>query len=352
MSTDATRAAVLAAFRQQVDWCERLGSPFTARVLTLLGEDIAAGGIAAELVGEWPGEPVSDALALRLAGALHALVLRKAAPRLARLYPPDGAAPDDLGPVLLEALGEHRGFVETFLTSPPQTNEVGRSAVLLGGFLTIARETGLPLRTLEIGASAGLNSHWDRFRYRLGGREWGDPASSVTLAPEWDGPPPPLDTVVRVVSRRACDMAPVDLADEAARLRLAAYVWPDQAERRARLDGAIAIARRDGWQVEPADAAIWARARLEEPAADAATVLFHSIMWHYMPGATCAEIRASLDRIGRTATAQAPLAWLRFEPSEPTSRPELHLTLWPGGDERILATAQAHGNAVRWRQTG
>ena len=32
-----------------------------------------------------------------------------------------------------------------WLDSPPQTNEVARSAVLMCGFLTIAAETGLPL---------------------------------------------------------------------------------------------------------------------------------------------------------------------------------------------------------------
>ena len=67
------RAAVLEAFGKQIAWCERLGSPFTARLLGLLAEDIAAGGPAAELAGHWPGDPVADALALRLAGALHAL---------------------------------------------------------------------------------------------------------------------------------------------------------------------------------------------------------------------------------------------------------------------------------------
>ena len=176
---------VVRAFHQQIAWCERLGSPFTAKVLTLLAEDIAAGGIAADLVGDWPGDPIADALALRIAGALHALARQETAPALARLYPPNAGSQEDLGPALREALLEHRAFVASFLASPPQTNEVGRSAVLLGGFLTLAHETGLPLRTLEIGASAGLNSLWDRFGYRLGTEGWGDGTSLVRLAPDW-----------------------------------------------------------------------------------------------------------------------------------------------------------------------
>ena len=348
MSAPDTRDGVLAAFRQQVAWCEQLGSSFTARVLALLAEDIAAGGIAAELVGIWPGDPVADAVALRLAGAVHALTLQGTAPALARFYPPDGVPSDGLGPVLRDALARHRAFVARFLESPPQTNEVGRSAVLLGGFLMVAGETSLPLRTLEIGASAGLNSLWDRYRYRLGERAWGDPASPVVLAPAWEGPTPRLDARVRVLDRRACDLSPVDLEEPAARLRLAAYVWPDQGERSARLAGAIAIARSAGLRVERADAAGWVRDRLGEPAEGAATVLFHSIMWQYMPEATRAAIRAALAHAAERATPGSPLAWLRFEPAGPASRPELRLTLWPGGQERILAIAQPHGQAIQW----
>ena len=346
MSQGASRGAVLDAFRRQVDWCVRLGSPFTARVLTLLADDIASGGIAADLVGDWAGDPIADALALRLAGALHALVLQKAAPALASLYPPAVCA-RELGPALGDALSGHRSFVESFLRSPPQTNEVGRSGVLLGGFLLIARETGLRLRTLEIGASAGLNSLWDRYRYRLGGFAWGDPASAVELAPDWDGPPPP-DASLEIARRRACDLRPVDVADPAQTLRLSAFIWPDQPERLARLAGAIEIARRDAFEVERADAADWARARLSEPAGGTATVLFHSIMWHYMPDKTRADLVAILEQAGARATAEAPLAWLRFEPPAPTSKPELRLTLWPGGRDRMLATAQAHGGGIRW----
>jgi hypothetical protein len=348
MDDERKSQAVLAAFAQQVEWCGQLGSPFTARVLTILAEDIATGGVVAELVGAWPGEPVADALALRLAGALHALVLTDAAPALAAVYPPYTAVATELASVLLAAVAEHGAYIQEFLTSPPQTNEVGRSGVLLGGFLEIAEATGLPLRLLEIGASAGLNTVWDRYHYQLGDAEWGDPRSAVHIAPGWQGPLPPLDTPVRVADRRACDLAPIDLEDAAQRLRLRAYVWPDQRERLSRLDGAIATARAHGKAVERADAADWVRARLLEPATASATVLYHSIMWQYMPAATRADITASLEQAGSEATPAAPLAWLRFEPQPPDFKPELRLTLWPGGQEVRLATAHPHGSTIVW----
>jgi hypothetical protein len=262
--SDCEQQTVLGAFDKQIGWCESLGSPFTARLLAVLRDDIAIGGASAELTHAWPGDPVADALALRLAAALHALALTGSAPALAACYPPSAPTMAQLRAVVLSAVREHQTAVRAFLVSPPQTNEVGRSGVLVGGFLQIAKETGLPLRCLEIGASAGLNAIWDRYCYQLGAVGWGDPQSGVRIAPTWEGPSPPIDAPIRVIERLACDVAPVDLEDPVQRLRLRAYVWADQRERLSRLEGAIELARVHGPRVERADAAKWVRARLND----------------------------------------------------------------------------------------
>lgn len=348
-SVDAKRDAVLSAFDLQVGWCSSLGSPFTAELLSRLRDDLAHGGRTAELLGSWPGDPVADALPLRLAGALHALVLSGAAPDLAACYPPfHSGSRDRLWPALKKVLTHHDEMIRLFLTSPPQTNEVGRSGVLLGGFLTVAALTGLPLRVIEIGASAGLNLIFDKYRYRLGSASWGDPGSPVILAPDWTGGPPPLSTPLRVSERVACDRAPLDLADPAQRLRLRAYVWADQTERLQRLDAAMALARREEVTVVRADAALWVPEQLAVPAEGRATVLYHSIMWTYVPAPDQAGITAAATAAGRRATDEAPLAWLRFEPSGATAGPELSLTTWPGKQHRRLAVATAHGHRVTW----
>jgi hypothetical protein len=326
---DRDRQAVLNAFAKQIGWCESLGSPFTARVLTILRDDIAAGGASAELARAWPGDPVADALALRMAAALHALALAESAPALVPCYPPSAATIEQLRPVVLDAVREHQSAIRAFLSSPPQTNEVGRSGVLVGGFLQIAKETVLPLRLLEIGASAGLNAIWDRYHYHIGTVGWGDPQSPVRISPSWEGPSPPIDAPIRVIERLACDIAPVDLEDPAQRLRLRAYVWADQRERLSRLESAIDLARAHGPRVERADAADWVRTKLREPAAASPTVLYHSIMWQYMRPETQAGIRASLEEAGGRATSAAPLAWLRFEPSDSASSFELRMTFGP-----------------------
>ncbi|MFV4649321.1 DUF2332 family protein, partial [Mycobacterium tuberculosis] len=96
----------------------------------------------------------------------------------------------------------------------------------------MAHETGLPLRCLELGASAGLNMNWDRFGYRFGeGARWGDPAAAVQLSGEWEGCSPPTPAVLTVVERAGCDQNPIDVTDEDRAFRLQSYVWAGQALR-------------------------------------------------------------------------------------------------------------------------
>jgi hypothetical protein len=103
------------------------------------------------------GDPEPSALALRLMGAVHRLVLRGDASDLARHYPSAGGSPHEPWPVFLATLRDHADELRRLLDDPVQTNEPARCGALLGGFLEIARRTHLPLRLLEVGASAGLN---------------------------------------------------------------------------------------------------------------------------------------------------------------------------------------------------
>jgi hypothetical protein len=81
------------AFQLQAEWCRRLGSPMYGELLEHCLDDIRARGPVAGVLSDWSGDPLLDALALRLMGAVHRLVLTGAAPRLARFYPSAGGAP-------------------------------------------------------------------------------------------------------------------------------------------------------------------------------------------------------------------------------------------------------------------
>ena len=152
-----------------------------------------------------------------------------------------------------------------------------------------------------------------------------------------------------IASRRGCDRSPVDLGADSECERLLSYVWPDQAARLARLAAAMAEARKDPPRLDRADAAAWVRSELPESAPTGTTrVLFHSIVWQYLPGPTQQAIAAHMEQLGAAARGDSPLAWLRYELSGVESGCELRLTLWPGGDDRVLAAAHAHGNWIRW----
>src|SRR5262249_34900521 len=209
----------LEAFRLQAEFCGQFGSPLYAELLARASDDIAAGGPVARILDGWSGNPVPDALVLRLMGAVHRLVLDGAAPQLARHYPSAGGTP--VWPAAWEAFRDvvdtQAAVLRPALDRQVQTNEVRRSGALLGGFLTVAAAQGLPLRVLEIGSSAGLNLYWDRYRYEVtsgapGGehapprRVWGDPASPVTIRTAWEGSLDIFAAHATVAARAGCDL--------------------------------------------------------------------------------------------------------------------------------------------------
>ena len=78
-------------------------------------------------------------------------------PELARYYPSVGGTDrGDPWPAFQNTLTAHHQRLLGLLEHPVQTNEISRCSALLSGFLLVARETGLPLRLLEAGSSAGL----------------------------------------------------------------------------------------------------------------------------------------------------------------------------------------------------
>ena len=290
----------------------------------------------------------ASALALRFMGAAHRLVLEGRAPALARHYPSAGgeAGLEGAWTAFRDTLEQYRDTLRALVTSPVQTNEVGRSAALLGGFLLVARETALPLRLLELGASAGLLLRWDHYRYEQGDRGWGDRASPVRLLEVFPDGFPPGGRRCRVIERGGCDPLPLDPSSPDGQLTLLSYLWADQRERIALLRGALEVARRVPAAVDASGAPAWLAARLTTPAPGVASVVFHSIVMQYLSAADRRRVASLLAEAGGRATGRAPLAWLRMEPGG--EQAEVRLTLWPGGSERLIASAGFHGRPVRW----
>ena len=134
-----------------------------------------------------------------------------------------------------------------------------------------------------------------------------------------------------------------------ASVALAGFLWPDQVERRARLDAAIEIARPASRRRSiRADAGDWVAEQLAEPVArrrhrrlplDRAAVP--------APGELRPDARG--HRTGRRAEPPptrrcAGCAW-----SRPARSPTYGCGRWPGGTEDVLATTGYHGPPVTWR---
>jgi hypothetical protein len=348
-ATEATARRV----RRQAVACQELGSPLYAALLDRAADDLMAGGPVAAVFDGHLDAPWRSALALRMLGGVHALVLTGQAPGLAAFYPSAGGTADPgvggarAWSALRQVLAEQRDAVRGWLDRPPQTNEVGRAAALLGGLRHIGTQARLPVRLVEIGASAGLNLRADRFHVAGEAGRYGDPSSPVVLPGAWHGTPPPEGSV-EVAERTGGDRSPIDPTTDSGRLALAAYVWPDQRERMERLRGALAVA-----------AAVPADLR-QELASDTLerigladgcwTVLWHSIVRQYLDDGQRAAVTDGITALSAAATASARFAWLSLEPHRRTSNGEclVTLTTWPGGTQRVLGSAPPHGTPVTW----
>jgi hypothetical protein len=333
----------------QADHAERAGAPITARViraeLAILETDTAL----ARRLANWPGLSLEDALPLRLAGGLHWLQLSGEDRRLEPVYAGEVTEQAEIDRVVVQVAQAHDAVLLPWLDHPPQTNEAGRSSSLIAGLLWLAQRLGPRFELNEIGASAGINTMMERYRYDLAGVPVGPADSPMRLAPEWRGGPPPVGPI-EIVSIRGCDVAPVDLSNPAEALRLKAYVWADAHERIARLDAAASLAAQRPPLLERKDAGDFVNERLAAPQAEGVTrVLCHSVMWQYLPAETRSAITAAMEAAGARATPERPLAWVALETNRATFRHELTVRYWPGGEQAaILAEAHPHGAWVQW----
>lgn len=348
MSSEA-RERIARRLRRQAAACADLGSPLYAELLERAARDALAGGPVWRVMEGRDMDSPGSALALRFMGGIHRMVLEGRAPELAAHYPSAGGTAGDedaAWEAFLAVVADHRPEVTAALDRPVQTNEAGRAAGLIGGFLTVAARTRLPLRILEIGASAGLLLRWDAFRYEARGATWGPADSPVRLCDFNSELPLPFDVDATVAERSGCDTDPVDATTDEGALTLLSYVWPDQVARIRNLRAALEVARSIPVPVERANAADWLETALAEPRAGVATVVYHSIVLQYLSDSDFDRVGAVITQAGKRATADAPVAWLRMEPGE--EQAHVRLTQWPEGREKLVTTCSYHGASVRW----
>lgn len=252
---------------------------------------------------------------------------------------------------------------ETILARSTQTNEVGRCATLLP---LLAGLEG-PLALIEVGASAGLCLHPDRWSYRYlddGGEQLArlDPAdglSPVVLDCTVRGPAPLPSSLPEIVHRGGVDLNPLDLSGGDTAAWLETLVWPEHEDRRSRLAAAcrvVADSRVDLLRGDLFTGLGEAIGRARVAAPEASVVVFHSAVIAYLdeagrdrwPGV----VAGALEQV-RADGARAH--WISNEGStvlpgvSATARCEQvgrHFCL--GLDGQALGWAHGHGRHLTW----
>lgn len=332
-----------------------MGSPLTASICRSIANYGLPAGQIFDRLSHWnnTGTLEGDLIALRLACALHRLVLDQIDEGLAAQYPPHELNEDALFNVVCSAVISHAAFIDTYLDLPPQTNEVGRSAILLPALLQLSSMHQLPFEIFELGASAGLNQGLAQFAYEYGSWRWGDPSSPVQLNCDWRGNVPPVtDGTIEISRTLGCDIAPVEIQTDAQRRRLQSYVWADQTERLSRLSGALSVAVASPPNVVESGAADWLSKVLVEPTEGRHSLIMHTIMWQYMPDSEQQACEEHIRRFAALSTPTAPVTWLRFEADGNEPGGLLTQSHWCGstsdGVDVSLARADYHGKWIDW----
>jgi hypothetical protein len=293
-------------------------------------------------------------------------------------------APDaDLPKAFESFVADQRAEVETLVaTGDTQTNEPLRAAQLRPALGWAQACFGRSLGLIEVGASAGFLLHPERYAYEYGFDD-GSVLEQPAVADPYDDSPaivlscpvrgaatpktlaPFVAKDLRIASRVGLDLNPLDPADAATRAWLRALVWPEEAERLARLDAALAMAARHpvrlrkGNALDILDAAV---ATVKAPAVPC--VFVSNALAHFS-----ATARVGFVALIRALGAQQDLVLILEEaasvglglfaepPAEPSAdRPAgpqtetLAAVFYQAGRERraVLGAAGAHGAWLDW----
>lgn len=303
--------------------------------------------------------PATSRIPVNLFAAVHYLLLVEPAQPLARFYPnltsPGELDRGDPVPCFLAFCRERRAEVaELLATRLPQTNEIGRSSLLVAG---LGKLESRRWAQLDIGASAGLNLMLDRLSYQDQLGQIGD--STIRLRCEVSPAGQRLaNAVPQCGSRLGLDAHPLDLTDPDDVRWLEACVWPDQTDRFELLRQAVAVFAADPVPVVAGDAVADLAANLDR-LQDGSPLITTSWMLCYLPADAQLAWEAEVNRLGR----DRELTWLWVEsparvpilpvPEDLVGQDQtiLGVSTWRDGKraDRALARCHPHGYWLTWR---
>lgn len=344
--SDAHLAAVAERFAYSAEREFRGASPLYERLALAVADD-------AELLALAATAPLARQPQLLLFAAVHDLLLGEPDAPLAAHYPDLAAAPAppaDPYPLFRAfCLGRREALADVLAARLVQTNEVRRCVGWLPALGLVARLAGdRPLALVEVGASAGLNLLVDRYAYDYGaGRRLGAPDNPVRLATELRGSqvPPLPATMPDVASRAGIDLQPIDVRDPAAVRWLRACIWPEQRERAALLQRAVAVARESPPALVAGDALDRLPGVIAAIPREVPVCLYHSATLAYFAPAA----REAFGELVARRAGERPLFWLSSEGPGPLHESVVaHAREWRRRDEAASAAGKPGLLACHW----
>ncbi|RWO53535.1 DUF2332 domain-containing protein [Mesorhizobium sp.] len=334
----------------------RGGSPLYEKLSLGIADNVALQRLAA---GRRKGQPAANLVF----GAVQYLLLGGVDHPLKDYYPSLGGTrpADDRAFELFAAFcGAHEAeLVDIIAKRATNTNEAGRSALLLPAFDLVAREAAAPLGLVEIGSSAGLNLNFDSYGYRYTDgtgapklERWTD--ADFVLSCILEGPgvpvlgmfPPP------VLSRVGLELYPTDVRDENERRWLKALVWPERIDRLTKLDGALKVAAAHPPRIKGGDAVLNLASALAEIPPYQARCVYHTIMGYQLSGDQHRRINDILLEASKTApvwrvTVEGEVA----HPNPTETFNPLKVSRYFNGERRVktLAVCDPHGLSMEWK---
>ena len=374
---------VLRNFQLFLDREAAKSSPLYAALTALVSQDLEDGGPLSQVI---VAAPERQRIPNLLFAAVQRTLFDEPDSDLAAYYASVGGrrAPDgELAEIFTRFVLAHRDRIEQVLaTGETQTNETLRAAQIFPALGWAQACTRRPLGLIEVGTSAGLLLHADRYSYVY---EFEDGSALVAGEGSADGVPtlrcavtgpaaqatkalaPFVTKELRIASRVGLDINPLDPADPEARAWLDALVWPEHVERRARLRAALDHAARRPVRLRKGDAV-----RILPDAVDGVAdnaipcILISNTLAHWST-----EGRTALIDLIRQLGARRDLVCVvkegyatglglftgrpDIEPAdgEPIPYEVLGAAVFLGGRERLfrLGSAELHGVGLTWSPT-
>ena len=292
---------------------DRERHPFYAELCDCLGEDHLGLTLLSE-VRATQRNPMLILAALQLLALRRHVVLGPLYDRVRR-----GELVDVTTDVetVLNVLHDDPALVRGELWRSTQTNEPGRSAVLQALVSELARGQRV-INVIEVGSSAGINLHFERFRVR----ELDDHDALTLECRDLGGA---YERTLPSIARRVgIDPNPLELANLDDQQWLKACLWPEDRRRHERFDAVVAA-----WPTwEPVEVLRGsARERFDEALAltnDAFTIIVNTWVLFYLSDEERAWFLARAHdaaREGGRATISVESPLVAIEGIDPTQRP-------------------------------